>query len=274
MTPPLDLDAYLARIGGLAAAPDTTLTTLNALIAQHVAAIPFENLSPLLGEPVDISPAAVQAKLVAGGRGGYCYEHNRLFADVLRHLGFTVHELGARVVWNQPPGAITPRSHMLLEVDTADGPRLVDVGFGGLTLTSALRLQADIEQITPHEPFRLLRDGDDWTLQARLGEAWKPLYRFDRVRHHACDYVAPNYFLATHPDSVFTANLMLARAGRNQRWTLFNRDYAEYHGDGRIVRRTLADPVELTEVLQRAFGIPPALCATAQPRLARLFDAG
>lgn len=270
--PPLDLDAYLARIG-TAVRPEATLATLDALIAHHVAAIPFENLSPLLGETVDIGLPGVQAKLVAAGRGGYCFEQNRLFAEVLRSLGFTVHELAARVVWNQPPDAITPRSHMLLEVETADGPRLADVGFGGLTLTCALRLQADIEQTTPHEPFRLLHEGDDWTLQARLGDAWKPLYRFDRVRHHACDYIAPNYFLATHPDSVFTANLMLARAGSSQRWTLFNRDYAEYHGDGRIVRRTLGDLAELGEVLQTAFRLPPAICAAAQPRLARLFDA-
>lgn len=272
--PTLDLDAYLQRIGLPDLAPAADLATLNALIAHHVAAIPFENLSPLLGEKVDIAPAAVQAKLLHSGRGGYCFEHNRLFADVLRHLGFTVHELAARVMWNQPQGALTPRTHMLLEVESADGPLIADVGFGGLTLTCALRLQAGVEQATPHEPFRLLEAGGDWTLQARIGDDWKPLYRFDRVRHHACDYIPTNYYLSTHPDSAFTAHLMLARAGQGQRWTLRNRDYAEYHGDGRVVRRPLANVAELVEVMQTAFRLPPALCAAAQPRLARLFDAG
>lgn len=271
-TSPIDLDAYLERIGRPAAPLQTSLATLEALIAHHVNAIPFENLSPLLGEGVDISPAGVQAKLVGAGRGGYCFEHSRLFAEVLRALGFTVHELAARVVWNQPPGTVTPRQHMLLEVETEDGPRLADVGFGGLTLTSTLRLVADVEQATPHEPFRLQHDNGDWQMEARLGEVWKPLYRFDRVRQHACDYVAPNYFLSTHPESVFTGNLMLARAGRGQRWTLFNRDYAEYHADGRIERRTLGSASELADVLQASFLLPPAICSAAQPRLARFFE--
>ena len=40
--------------------------------ALHVAAIPFEAIDALLGRGVDISPAAVDAKLVGGRRGGYC----------------------------------------------------------------------------------------------------------------------------------------------------------------------------------------------------------
>lgn len=267
-----DLDAYLQRIGLSARPLPASLATLEALIAHHVAAIPFENLAPLLGENVDISPAGVQRKLVEAERGGYCFEQNRLFADVLRTLGFTVHELAARVIWNQPPGAITPRSHMLLEVELEDGPHIADVGFGGLTLTSALRLVADTAQRTPHEDFRLLEDAGQWQLQARIGTDWRGIYRFDRNRQHACDYIAPNYFIATHPDSIFTSNLMLARAGSQQRWTLFNRDYAEYHGDGRILRRTLGDLTELVDILQTRFLLPAALCEAAAPRLARLFE--
>ena len=37
------------------------------------------------------------SKLVTRRRGGFCYEHNGLFAVVLRELGFTVDLLEARV---------------------------------------------------------------------------------------------------------------------------------------------------------------------------------
>lgn len=268
----IDLDAYLRRIALPAQALRADLATLDTLIAHHVAAIPFENLSPLLGEPVDISLAGVQKKLVGAGRGGYCYEQNRLFAEALRALGFTVHELAARVMWNQPPGVVVPRTHMLLEVELADGPRVADVGFGGLTLTSTLRLEVGTEQRTPHGPFRLLEQAGEWQLQARIGDGWRAVYHFDRGRQLPCDYIAPNYFISTHPDSIFTANLMVARAGRGRRWTLRNREYTEYHDDGRILRHTLGDLAELGEVLQTRFLLPPALCDAVLPRLARLFE--
>jgi N-hydroxyarylamine O-acetyltransferase len=71
--PPIDLDAYCDRIGYRG--PRTpTLETLRALQALHVAAIPFEAIDALLGRGVDISPAAVDAKLVGARRGGCCYE--------------------------------------------------------------------------------------------------------------------------------------------------------------------------------------------------------
>ncbi len=34
-----------------------------------------------------------------------------------------------------------PRGHMLLLVELAEGPHIVDVGFGGLTLTGVLALE-------------------------------------------------------------------------------------------------------------------------------------
>jgi N-hydroxyarylamine O-acetyltransferase len=61
-----DLDAYFARIGyGGPATP--TLETLTALQAAQVASIPFENLNPLMGLPVNLDLETLQAKLVASG---------------------------------------------------------------------------------------------------------------------------------------------------------------------------------------------------------------
>src|SRR4051794_39877223 len=103
MTPSLDLDAYLSRIRY--AGPRTaTLETLEAVHALHPAAIPFENLNPLLGLPVGLDVESLQSKLVTGGRGGWCFEHNTLFRHALEALGFSVTSLGARVLWNAPPG--------------------------------------------------------------------------------------------------------------------------------------------------------------------------
>src|SRR5581483_8518947 len=79
----VDLDAYFARVG-YDGPRKATLDTLRALHRLHPQAIAFENLSPLLGDPVPLDAAALHDKMVRNGRGGYCFEHNLLFASVLR----------------------------------------------------------------------------------------------------------------------------------------------------------------------------------------------
>src|SRR5262245_43809073 len=104
--PDLDLDAYLERIAyrGSRAATATTLADLHQ---ANVAPMPFENLDILLGRAISLELEAVQAKLVAGRRGGYCFEHNTLFRAVLEALGFRVTPLSARV---RGGGILRPRT--------------------------------------------------------------------------------------------------------------------------------------------------------------------
>ena len=68
---PINLDAYLGRIG-YCGAREPTLGVLSQLHSLHPAAIPFENLDPLLGRPVSLDPEALQTKLLGSRRGGYC----------------------------------------------------------------------------------------------------------------------------------------------------------------------------------------------------------
>ena len=103
-----ELDAYLHRIGYRGPEPGPDLQTLCAIHALHVDAIPFENLSPLLGMDMALDLPALRQKLLADGRGGWCFEHNTLLQHALAELGFTVRPLAARVSWNVPPGVVTP----------------------------------------------------------------------------------------------------------------------------------------------------------------------
>ncbi|HVW68900.1 MAG TPA: arylamine N-acetyltransferase, partial [Steroidobacteraceae bacterium] len=91
----VDVAAYFRRIGY--SGPGTpTLETLAALHLLHPQAIPFESLDPLLKRPIGLTPGALQRKLIHEGRGGWCFEHNLLLADVLRALGFQATGLAAR----------------------------------------------------------------------------------------------------------------------------------------------------------------------------------
>jgi N-hydroxyarylamine O-acetyltransferase len=249
----IDLHAYLERIAvRTPVAPD--LQTLRAIIAAHVASIPFENLDPFLGVSPALDIASVQRKLVRDGRGGYCFEQNRLLSDALRAIGFQVTDLAARVLWGQPEDAITARTHMLLRVE-ADGKFwLADVGFGGNTPTGPLQLVPDIEQTTPHEPFRLIRrDDNDWRLQLFAADAWQTLYRFNLQPQFPADYRVSNYWTSTNPDSHFVTGISAARAPAGRRLTLRNRQFVEHITGGATSKRILATTAEIRAVLQDEF---------------------
>jgi N-hydroxyarylamine O-acetyltransferase len=267
---PVDLDPYFARIGydGPRAATLEVLTELHRL---HPAAIAFENLDPFLGRPVPLDIEALQAKLVTGRRGGYCYEHNGLFKAVLTALGFTVTGLAARVRWGLPDDAPSRhRSHMALLVDLPEGRFLADVGFGGLVQTAPLRLKTGLAQETSLERFRIAAHGEGgFELQAELAaDDWRPLHRFDLQPQWDVDYVPLNWFTATSPASIFTTSLIATRALPDRRLTLVGERYTERVHGGLPVERTLSSMAEIARVLRDRFGVePPASLEQAASRL-------
>lgn len=250
----VDLGAYFRRIGYSGeAAP--TLAALREIHARHAAAIPFENVAAFIGEPPRLDLEALQAKLLTRGRGGWCFEHNLYLSHALLAMGFDVRRLSARVRWNVPPGVTTPRSHMLMRVRIAGDDYIADAGFGGLTLTAPLRLEAGIEQPTPHEPHRLLREGEGYLLQAKVAGEWATMYAFDLVEELPVDYEARNWYLATYPQSQFVKGLILARAEPGRRHAMRNTRYAIHYPDGTTEKRFLASPREVRNTMREAFHV-------------------
>jgi N-hydroxyarylamine O-acetyltransferase len=267
----IDLDAYCRRVGydGPRAA---TLETLRALHRLQPQAIPFENLDPLLRRPVRLDAASLQDKLVDGGRGGYCFEQNLLFADVLRTLGFTVREATARVRWSVPPGVQTPRVHALLIVGAEGESYLVDVGFGGNVATGPLLLNSRDEQETPHEPFRLVAEDHRLVVEAMIAGQWVSLYATDLAESIPADFELGNWFTSAHPDSIFVNGLLAARAEPGRRYALFNNALSVHELNGGSKKRTL-NARELRDALADLFKINLAGLDGLDGALQRLAEA-
>jgi arylamine N-acetyltransferase len=266
------LAGYLDRIGvSDVSGPD--LPTLRRIVAGHTRSIPFENLDPFTGREVALEPEALAAKLVRGGRGGWCFEQNLLLRGALDALGYATTGLAARVLWGRPADAPPgPRSHMLLRVDLPEGPHLVDVGFGGLTLTGVLALEPEVEQATPHEPFRLQPiDGPGYVMQARVGGEWRPLYRFDLTQAFVADYEVSNWYLCHHPQSHFLSGIMLGRPEPDRRYALGGTSLAVHHLDGPTERRALDSPSAIRRVLEETFLLDTSGLPDLETALARLF---
>jgi N-hydroxyarylamine O-acetyltransferase len=253
-TDAIDLDAYFQRIG-YSGNRTPTLKTLQSIHQHHAQAIAFENLNPFLSQPVPLDLNSLQQKLIHEGRGGYCFEQNLLFRSVLIAVGFQVTNLAARVLWNLPEGTITPRSHMLLQVDIDGEKYIADVGFGGLTLTAPLSLTPGIEQSTPHEAFRLIATDHIYIMQAYIGQEWKALYRFDLQEQQLPDYEVSNWYVCTHPNSLFVTTLIAARPSTDCRYALRNNQLTTHYLDGRTERRVLSTVTELHTALEDVFGL-------------------
>lgn len=250
----IELPAYFTRIG-YAGPPTPTLETLRAIHTCHAQTIPFENLNPLAGWPVLLDAPWLQQKLLLDGRGGYCFEQNLLLSYVLETIGFRVTRLAARVLWNMPLDIIMPRSHMLLRIDVDGTPCLADVGFGGLTLTTPLRLAAGTPQSTTHEPFRLVEEPGGFIVQAEVGGVWKPLYRFDLQEQQLADYEVSSWYLSNHPQSRFVNHLLAARPEPGRRYALLDNIFTTHHLAGATERRALENAGELRDALADIFHI-------------------
>ena len=251
----LDLDAYFARIGYTGPrAP--TLAVLRALQLQHMMAVPSENLDVLLGRLISIDPVAIQQKIVRERRGGYCFEQNTLFRDVLRALGFAVTPLLARVRWQVPADFRTPLTHMVLRVEAEGRFWLVDVGMGAFGATAPLALDTEEEQSTPHEPRRLLKKSDVTLHQLRSGTAWLDVFEFTLTEPVPMDFELSNWYSCTHPKAYFVNNLVVTLTQRDRRVIIFNCDFTYRYPDGRAETRNIASPEELLVLLAKHFGLP------------------
>jgi N-hydroxyarylamine O-acetyltransferase len=199
-----DLDAYLARIG-LAGRP-----SLAELHRAHVSSIPFENLQSHGGEAVSLATSDLERKIVDGRRGGYCFEHNLLFAAALQELGFEVEPMLARVRWAAPPGTVRHRGHLLLRVTGEGGVWHADVGFGAGTLLEPIPFGPGEEQEHEGWRFRVVQDGEELVLQSVLDERWSDLYGFVPQPVPFVDLETSNWFTCSHPASPFVTGLLIA----------------------------------------------------------------
>jgi arylamine N-acetyltransferase len=252
----VDIPAYFSRVG-YRRASDPTIDTLRDLVAAHNRSIPFENLDPLLGTPVaDLGPGALTDKLVHRRRGGYCYEHNGLMGYVLEELGFGVERIAGRVVWMHRDDTLPAQTHQLLSVTVPDvaGRFLVDVGFGGQTLSSPIRFETDVEQPTRHEPYRIRAHGEGYVLESLIRGEWQPLYLFTDRPQPRIDLEVGSWYVSTHPASVFVVGLTAALVTDDARVNMRGRHLTVHRADGsQRVRFDTAGQV--LDALTERFGI-------------------
>ena len=202
-----DLPAYAERVG---LGPSPTFLELHR---AHALAIPFENFDSYSGTPVSLDPRHLEDKLVARGRGGYCFEHNLLLGSALASIGVVeVSPLLARVRRGEP-GAPRPLNHVVLRVVTDGRTWLADVGFGAGGLLDPIPMEPGPEHDQSGWRYRLVEDGPELVLQAFEDSEWKEEYGFVPEPVPMVDVEVSNWFTCSHPQSPFVTGLIVGIRG-------------------------------------------------------------
>lgn len=243
------LAAYLDRIR-VSRPSQLDQGALREIHRAHLLAVPFENLSIHLSEAISLREDDLIEKIVTRRRGGFCYELNGAFSQLLRALGADVRLASARVRGNNRFGP--PFDHLVLIVGLHDrsGPWLADVGFGDHSVYPLL-LDSREEQHDPGGLFRVA-DADDTDLDVfRNGE---PQYRLERRARSLSDFVPTCWWQQTSPESHFTQSTICSRLTATGRVSLSG--HTLIHTDAGVrTKRELPSGEAVLAAYQEHFGI-------------------
>jgi N-hydroxyarylamine O-acetyltransferase len=243
-------DDYLTRLG-LARPASATIDAVRAMHRRHRETFLFENLSIQTGGGISLALCDLEAKFLDRGCGGYCFEHNTLFAAALREIGAGSVTLLGRV--RRGPPHRWCRTHMVLRVAIDGGAWLADVGFGAIGLLEPMTLADGATATQGGLTYRLRRERGLWVLSARDAASEADLYEFSDDPQTPWDVEVANHFTATHPESIFRKSLTIQRSSERER-TILRGDAVTRIRDGVVTE----EPVErhrLAEVARAEFGV-------------------
>src|SRR6478672_7006627 len=201
----MEIEKYLERIG-YKGSTKPTIGLLNALQKKHLLNIPFENLDIHYKIPIELNLANIFEKVVIKRRGGFCYELNGIFYELLNSIGFNVKIISARV-FDQKQQIFSPEfDHLAIiaKIDSTD--YLADAGFGEFAFTP-LKVEPDTIQKDERGNFRIERhDNSYYKVVKRAGEAWVPEYMFTLTKRDLPEFEDMCQYNQTSPLSHFTQN--------------------------------------------------------------------
>ena len=219
-----DVAAYCARLG-LSGPVAPTAAGLETVQRAHRMAIGFENLDVVLGRGIGLAPEQISAKLVGRQRGGYCFEHNWLFGQMLASMGLPNRPLLARVWIGAPepkaPDDLPPRTHTLRLVEVGGEVWMADAGFGAAYVPPLPLVHGASAHTPDGAQHRLVQFGGlgdmggEWVLErqgpasatdgrAPNAKGWVAQYSFDLAEVAPIDLELSNHWTSTRPNTRFT----------------------------------------------------------------------
>jgi N-hydroxyarylamine O-acetyltransferase len=244
--------AYLERIGLRGREITADAESLRVLQRSHLFTVPFENLDIHWKRPITVDTAKFYDKIVGEKRGGFCYELNGLFNELLRSLGFQTRLVSARVFNGTEYGP--EYDHAAIIVTIGELEYLADVGFGDFS-AEPLRFLPDLEQQDREGTFVIKRaDPGYFDVSKKKGEEFVPQYVFNSFGRDLSEFAEMCDFQQYSPESHFTKGKVCSILTETGRKTLTDKAFiVTTHGER--IESAVGSEDEFERILVSEFGI-------------------
>ncbi|MGK0298629.1 MAG: N-hydroxyarylamine O-acetyltransferase [Gammaproteobacteria bacterium] len=238
----------IAYVGPL----DVNLKVLSNLQHAYLYNVPFENLDIHANVKIILDADLFYEKIVINNRGGFCYESNALFYELLKEIGFDVSIMAARMMISD--GISPGYSHMALLVKLEEN-YLVDVG-NGQSVRDPMPIPGDV--ISQSEGIRYkvgVYGNNEFALFYKKEESeWTPRFVFSTAHRHLEEFKVMCHYHQTSSASVFTKQPLCTLATAKGRFTLTDETFT-IDEDGEEIKEVIDSKEKMGAILLKYFNI-------------------
>ena len=249
-------EAYLKRIG-YEGKVKATKECLETLMALHLRNVPFENLEVYEeGKVPSLKSQDIYEKIVLRRRGGYCFELNKLFYELLLSIGFQASPLGVRILWKREE--IPPMLHRGTLVMIGEEMFYCDIGYGGPGPKHLVKLEDGIHK-EQDGTFRITMHPEgtngEVLIERKKEDAYLPILRFPLHPAVEADFELMNFYCAAFPRGFFQAQRVMSCNTETGSVALTGNELTIQSADASMVRLIAKTDAEIKEWIRRYFGI-------------------
>ena len=248
----MNKELYLLRIG-YSGNVKPSLEVLSELQRMHLLHVPFENLDIHNGIPIELEVNKLYVKIIINRRGGFCYELNGLFYELLNALSFNVKRISARV-YDKEKGYGKEYDHLAILVTIDSVEYLSDVGFGEFALLP-LKIEPGVIQDGLVGDYIIHKQENNYyqVSKSENGQL-KPEYIFTDTARELNEFKEMCWYHQTNPQSHFTQKKLITIATPDGRITLTGDNLKIWHA-GLVNEIDLEDESVFRSMLMRYFNI-------------------
>jgi len=228
------------------------IVCLRTLHRHHVMRIPFEVLDIHFNKEIKLNLQTLYFKIIQNQRGGYCYELNYLFYNLLVELGFHCSLISCSIYNEEVFGP--DFDHMAILVDLEE-KWLIDVGYGDLFI-EPLKINYAPIQKDVYKNYKIKHLQNDSYLLTESQEhtdSFINKYRFNLRDCNIQEFHNQNHFKQFNQESHFIKNLICTLPIKNGRKTILNNTF-KIKIDGITETISIQNKEHLFEILFYEFG--------------------
>ncbi len=207
-----------------------SLQDISKLIKAHEKTFSFSSMKVLLKDEISLELQDIYESIVVQKRGGYCFEHNKLFYEVLKEIGFNVEFYLARVINNIDNEV--PQTHRFTLLNYNGERYLIDVGIGFRSPNTLVKFSEKTTNSHLGISYNI-KEFDDYNFGLQLIQNNKifRVTKFDLNRCYEADFEMGHFYSHKNPCAIFVNNLVISLICDNEIRSLRNKNYLKIHED-------------------------------------------